>query len=280
MLDFSERKDLLVLLIIGILVVVAIMLFSLIMIWSPKDEEDKFYVGKVSIVKNISDEYKLETYLSEISKYLVDKNYDELYKYISKDYTEYSGLDVSKLKQKCEELKIAGDELVLGSFESNNLDGYNKIYIINALTEDEALSVRLVLREISPRNFTISFDEFVLQKNSLETKNAENVIFELVKTRYTSTNVIYDVKITNKNLESIVINSANRKSAFILNYGKEFLDVTNQLNNEAIEILPGQTINTTLNYKIENITWSSINSITLRDVKLSNNRTANLEFEI
>lgn len=280
MIDFGKRKDLLFLFVLGVLIVLVVMIFSLVMIWSPNKEE-KFLVGDTSYVQEVADEYKLEKYFEQISKYLVDNDYDGLYKIVAQDYIDYSSMDIEKFKKKCNELKIMGDKLVVGSFETNEIEGYNKIYIVNALTQKEGYSLRLILREKSPRNFNISFDEFILEEKSLHVKNAENIMFDLASVRYTTTDVYYNIKLTNRNIQKVIINYNNPGvNAFVLNCEDNVLNDANQAYADQIEILPGQTVEVNLRYSLNDISIDDIKSITLVNVKLANDRLVNLEFEV
>lgn len=280
MIDFSDRKDLLVLLIIGILVVVAAMIFSLIMIWAPKEDNTKFYVGKVSNINIIPDEYKIDMYLKDMSELLTSNNYEELYKLVGEDYIQYSGMDINKLKQKLEQSNISGQQLILENYETKEVKPYNKVYIITAASKKDNSSIRMTIREKSPRQYTIAFDDFVLLQKSLSTKVTENVTMELLQTKYTSSKVTYDIRITNKNLQNIVINSLNKTGIFLLNYSDETLAEENQyIEADRLLLLPNESEEFSLTYDIKKFDWSDITGITLRDVKLTNDRVNNILFE-
>ena len=280
MIDFGDRKDLLVLFIIGILVVVAAMIFSLIMIWTPKEEKVEFAVGDVIQFDSISDEYKINMYLKDFSKLIVNNEYEKLYKYVGQDYIEYSGMDVGKLKQKFEQSNIAGQELILENYETKKINGYNNIYILTVASKKDNSSIRMTIREKSPRQCTIAFEDFLLLEKTLLTKVSENITLELLQTRYMSNNVIYDLRITNKNPYSVYINSTEKNGSFLINYNDDLIAEQNQfIDSNVLELVPGEIQEFNLVYDIRNIDLTKIKGITLRDVKSTNDRVNNILFE-
>ena len=280
MIDFGDRKDLLVLFIIGILVVVAAMIFSLIMIWIPKDEKIEFAVGDVIQFDSISDEYKINMYLKDFSKLIVNNEYEKLYKYVGQDYIEYSGMDVGKLKQKFEQSNIAGQELILENYETKKINGYSNIYILTVASKKDNSSIRMTIREKSPRQCTIAFEDFLLLEKTLLTKVSENITLELLQTRYMSNNVIYDLRITNKNLYSVYINSTKKNGSFLINYNDDLISEQNQfIDSNILELVPGEIQEFNLVYDIRNLDLTKIKGITLRDVKSTNDRVNNILFE-
>ena len=280
MIDFGDRKDLLVLFIIGILVVVAAMIFSLIMIWTPKEEKVEFAVGDVIQFDSISDEYKINMYLKDFSKLIVNNEYEKLYKYVGQDYIEYSGMDVGKLKQKFEQSNIAGQELILENYETKKINGYNNIYILTVASKKDNSSIRMTIREKSTRQCTIAFEDFLLLEKTLLTKVSENITLELLQTRYMSNNVIYDLRITNKNPYSVYINSTEKNGSFLINYNDDLIAEQNQfIDSNVLELVPGEIQEFNLVYDIRNIDLTKIKGITLRDVKSTNDRVNNILFE-
>lgn len=278
MFNFRDRKDLLVLLIIGVLVATAIMIISLIVIWSPKKE--KFEVGNYSINISISDEYKVQQYVDKISNLLVLEDYETLYNLLSKDYVQVYEYDINKFKEKCKELKICGQKLLLQDFKIEDMKKFNKLYFITAYSYDDESLVNLVIRENSPMQFTFSFDNFVTRNVYLTSKKNENISLQILEETYTTSEVKYNLKITNKNKEKIYINSNNMPNEFLLSYNDgSFVEGRNsEVNNNPIELLPDEIRDFNVTFNIEGTNWNGIFGIVLRDVKLSSNKVLNIEF--
>lgn len=281
MIDLRDRKDLIVILIVAVILILGLTIFSLVMIWKPaKEKEEEFEVGKYNY-ESKSDEEILEDYIDEIGAYLRDGDYNSLYSIVGTDYSLYTNLTVNSLKEKCEKLKISGQEIYLESYEIKEINGLNKLYFAVVRGKVSNISTMIVIREYSPKNYSITFDNFVARYGNNSNKTAENVRLLVEYEYYTTTQAEYKVKITNANSNSIYINSNEYADGVYLGFTSDKITPVNSVTAyKKKELKSGESIHLTLKFNMEGKKYSDINSIILRDVKIDDNRVVNLQYDI
>lgn len=281
MIDLRDRKDLIVILIVAVILILGLTIFSLVMIWKPaKEKEEEFEVGKYNY-ESKSDEEILEDYIDEIGAYLRDGDYNSLYSIVGTDYSLYTNLTVNSLKEKCEKLKISGQEIYLESYEIKEINGLNKLYFAVVRGKVSNISTMIVIREYSPKNYSITFDNFVARYANNSNKTAENVRLLVEYEYYTTTQAEYKVKITNANSNSIYINSAEYADGVYLGFTSDKITPVNSVTAyKKKEIKSGESIYLTLKFNMEGKKYSDISSIILRDVKIDDSRVVNLQYDI
>lgn len=282
MFDFSERKDLLVILIIGVLLAFAFMIFAFIMIWKPAEEKEfevGAYVNANSIYNNITDKYKAEANVKKISNDLKNKNYEKIFSYLAKDYVSYYNMTVKSLEMKIKSLNFDGEEIYLESCTTTNLGDYLNIYILTVRGKNNDYAATMILRETSPRQFELAFDDFILYDNSIYEKSAENVSLNIVSRLYTTDYTLFNVKITNKNSSPIELNSSRDNRYIYLKISDNSVYSENLVNNGASLVLqPNQTESMNLKFNTNNVNLNNIYSLVIENVKLSNDKQVNISY--
>lgn len=281
MFDFRERKDLLAATIIGILFVLVFLLASLIIIWMPKEDKKEFKLGDISDT-TYTDDMVISEYVENISSLLKKNDYEKLYSLVSDDYKDYSELTLESLKQKFEELEISDQEVVLLDYEKNSLEGYNNIFVTNIRGKKSSVSARIIIKENSPRNYKISFDDLILMDKNPILKNSDNVEITLLNKKYMTGSSEFVLKFKNKNKDSVYLNYNEYEDGFLLTYnGKNILKPTIPvLGYERCELKSGEEKIVHLKYNTNKITLDNISEILIKDVKFGTDRINNISFEL
>ncbi len=281
MIDLRDRKDLLVLLVIAVLIVLCILFFSLYMIWKPRDNNNEFRVGIIDTY-DYTESQIVNEYFEEISELLKENDFENLYKIVSKDYIEYSSLTVEKLKLKCEEMKICGQDLKLESYEKNTIKEYNNVFIIAIKVVNSNVAARITINEKSPRNYNILFDDLIVNSTQKIIKSAENVTLTVNSRRITSTLAKFGISIKNENLGSIYLNNNKYADGILLSFqdGNALNPSVPAIVSNSYEIKAGEVKNFDLTYAINGLELNKMGGLLIKDVKLNDNRVVNLSYEI
>lgn len=280
MIDLKDRKDLIVILIVAIILILGLTIFSLVMIWKPKKIREKFTVGTYDY-NSKSEKEILEGYISEIGSYLAKNDYDHLYGMVGSDYVLYTNLTVDSLKEKCKNMKIAGEEIFLESYETQTINDINKLYFAVVRGKVSNISTTIVIREKTPRNYTITFDNFVARYGTNSNKTAENVRLLLEYEYYTTTQAEYKIKITNTNANSIYINSSSYSDGIYLGFTDDKITPQNGFTPwNKKEIKSGESIQLLLKFNLDGRKYSDIKNIILRDVQVDSNKVVNLQYDV
>lgn len=281
MIDLRDRKDLLVLLVIAVLIVLCILFFSLYMIWKPRDNNNEFRVGIIDTY-DYTESQIVNEYFEEISELLKENDFENLYKIVSKDYIEYSSLTVEKLKLKCEEMKICGQDLKLESYEKNTIKEYNNVFIIAIKVVNSNVAARITINEKSPRNYNILFDDLIVNSTQKIIKSAENVTLTVNSRRITSTLAKFGISIKNENLGSIYLNNNKYADGILLSFqdGNALNSSVPAIVSNSYEIKAGEVKNFDLTYAINGLELNKMGGLLIKDVKLNDNRVVNLSYEI
>ena len=241
MLDYEKQRQLVIVFILGVILVVIFSIVALVFIWLPeKEEEEVFEVGKVKS-ESFQEEDILIKYYNQIANMFLQEDTDKIYSLVGKDYLEYNKLTKEDVKKYLEDKGILGRKLELVTTRSYNVPGYSNVYYLDIKATNEVYSIGIVIREISPENYTIAFDKFIDFSKDIysETVNSiEMQIFERV--RYTNS-VEFKFKLTNNYDKKVVINSNSLAHAILLvgAQSKAKQPIMTTLSTARIELQPG-----------------------------------------
>jgi len=279
MIDFKDRKDLLFVFIIGTLIIIGLFIFSLIIIWNPT-KNDEYIVGKISTDNiNINDEYKAYQYVKRLSTMFKNDEYEKIYSLIAKDYIVYNNFTLDKLKEKIADSGLKSQNINLQSVNSTSYKGYSTVLLLSVVGDESGKSARLVIREKSPRQFELAFDDLIFYEVSSYEKTLDNIKLNILSIRYESNYVYYLLNITNKAQNTIVLKYDSNDSYFILNYNSGSLTGEDKIFGNSVEIAPGQTKDYSLAFNINTINPNYITGLTLKNVKMTESRVVDLFYE-
>lgn len=280
MINFGERKDLLVLFILGILIVVGTLIFAFIMIWKPAEKKE-FEVGVVNTeTLNITDDYKAYQYIKKLSNYFKNEDYNGLYSILASDYIEYSKVTLDNIKDKIISAKLNGQELYMENNKVKKIDDYNNVYSITARGKSNDRAINFIVREKSPRQFELAFDDFISYNLTEYKKSAENVMFSVDSIMNTTTSTIFTISITNNNKNNIVLNSGSySNNCFSLKYMDGEMTSKTPITNDRVNIAPGRTEKYEIIFETASIDLRYLYGITLKNVKITNDKTIDIYFK-
>ena len=280
MLDLKDRKDLLFLLILGTLIVVSMMIFVIIMIWKPSKEKDrKLVVGQFPDNVNVEESDIVSEYINTLSELLSQENYDKLYELLSDDYKKYYNLDKNAMINKFKENKLAGQKVYDRSYSSINFGNYNKLYSIRIAGEKNYSECDINIFEKSPRQFTYSMDGFVYYSNEKKETTSDNLLIAINSKLYNNTSVKFNISLKNNSSSSMWINNQHYSDGILLTMNnKRIVKPTIPVcKNESFEIKSGEIVKFEVEYNISEYSIDDIYAITLRDVKVSENKVVNID---
>ena len=210
----------------------------------------------------------------------LNKKYESIYSSLSKDYIEYSNMTVTKLKDKLDNMQIVGKVLQLNTFQKSYLKDYT-IYYVNLQAQGDASDVTIVIREISPENYTISFDDFVCMEKNIYNKTYESLNLNVDRVIYTVDKVRYNITLTNKFSGDIVLNSKKLYEGIYIKDLSDNIEAPYSVvfGGSEIKLIENQKKNFEVIYDIEDMSYSYIKGLVVRDVLYNSiNKTTDVTY--
>lgn len=280
----SENKDqfIVIALIIGIGIVILITVFSLISIWIPKktikDPVIKETIGQIEIKKFTEEEIVLN-YYAQIYGYLISNNNEMLYAVLDKEYIKHEKLTEKKFNTLIENKKIAGKKLEVEKYKKIELEGYNNVYIVYFHTADRLINERVTIKEISPNNYTVVFDNFISYKEPNKVIEQEGLKMTVNNILINQANVGINLTLENIGTKKVIINKEKTFQAIkgICN-SSIIKPMSSNIVNKEYELMPGGTIKINVFYIIDQDN-NKINGIYIDNIFYpGDNRYENLKF--
>ena len=216
MLDYDKQRDLIKLFTLGVILVVIFTVIALVLIWKPEKEKEKvFEVGKVDSVI-LGEGAILNNYYEQISKWLMEEDLDSIVSLVAEDYLEYNKQTRQDVKEYLSGKGIIGKNLELIESRTYSVPGYSSVYYLDIKAVNEIYSLTVVIREVSPNNYTIAFDKFIDYSRNLYNETVNSIQMEIYeRVRYTNS-VEYTFRLKNNYDRSVTINSNNQANSVLL----------------------------------------------------------------
>lgn len=283
----KRERQLFLLLVTGIVVVIIVAVLLIVSVWNNKTELDnkqnEYKLGKIIIEENITEEDYIEGYFAQIESILYEKDYSAFYKLLGEDYIEYSGLTEESLIEYLENKKIVGQFLELKSYEQVSIEGYGNVYVMNVKLKDGVYDLNLVIREISPNDFTLSLEEYIKSEAIDYNSTMNGVNLEIKKVTYYSNYVEYSLVIKNTHDDAIILNSTNgAESIYVKLLNNSLISPYNTvLGGSSVKIDKERIKKYKIRYNIKNENFTQIESIVIKDIYYNGrNITGDVEFVI
>lgn len=283
MLDYNKQRKLVVACAIAIILVVVFAVISLINIWTPEPEKEKVYeVGVVESI-NVSESDVLMGYYKEMSEMLMNSKVDDICALIGEDYLKYYEYSVNDVKEQITSKNIMGKRLELVNSAIYSVGGYSNVYYLDIKAEGEVYSIGIVIRETSPKQYTIALDKFIDYKENVNSSFVNSVGFSVQKQVRFVNSIEYKVRLTNNYDKAITINSDKEVAPLIL-VSSSSGDIKNPimtgLTAQEVTMASGQAREYTVSYSVTDFTdFIQYNVFVLRGVKYEGlEGTSNLEF--
>ena len=272
----EKVKSFVILMIIGIILIGIIGIYSLIRIWAPSDENtetEQKTLGIYNIV-NVSEEEMAKKYFSTIFVHMYNEDYEKLYNLLDPLYIKENKVTVDSLRTYIQNMGMNGTDIVLEKYVVENLEE-NKVYTLQVKSANESKIEKIIVKEKSPKNITISFGNKLYYEETDNKQIKDGLEYECLSVEDTGNQITIKVKITNISADKITINKAKEIHAVkaITNNNTVVNAVSDTISSRVIEILPKQSfmyvgVFTKDNYKtikgirVENI-YNSISDINM-----------------
>jgi len=284
MLDYESQRKLIIVFILAAILTVIVTIVILVFIWLPdndKEAEQQFAVGKIEIHPS-TEEAIIERYYKQLYILFRNNDLDAIYNLVGKDYLEYFKYDKQDVIDLLREKGVLTRGLELAQYKSFMVNGYSSIYELDLKVKDEAYAINIVIREISPNNYTISFDKFIDYTNDTYTSTKDSIKLDIYeKVRYTNS-VQYEFKLINGYNKNVKINSGASGNPVILvnSQGETRRPVMNTLSVTEITLEPGQSRTFTTVFDIEDVyDFITYNTLVIKNAQFEGIQgTDNLEF--
>lgn len=281
----ERERQLFLLLITGIIIVIIVAVLLIISVWNRKEdldnEQKEYKLGKVNIKENVNYEDYIIKYFGKIEKMLFEEDYETFYNYLGKDYIEYSGLTKENIKEYFENKKIVGQALELKSYEMLQVEGYSNVYIMNIKLKEGIYDVNVVVREISPNDFTIGLEEYIKSETVNYNTTMNGVNLEIKKRAYFSNYIEYELVIKNTHDDDIVLNTNKTAENIYVKLADNSLisPYNTVLGGRQIKIEKDRIKEYKIKYNVPNENINGIKSIVIKDIYYNGrDSTGDVEF--
>jgi hypothetical protein len=270
----ENPKKLVIVLGIGIGAILILFIFLLFIIWSPKkdlveaDELRKnIYSGKY-IYTSFDEKKVVEEYCMNITQLFGEGNIDKINDVMLPQYMSNMNYDKVKLKYMLEQRGLLGVLLKFYDYKSVNNSRYGRIFEVEVGSYDGFSKDKLYIIESSPRNYYISFDGFLGEKNLNKELVREGIKLSIYNIKEMTNSVSIKVKIEN-NLNSKVVLNKNGliENVYLkLSNGSETRLSTVWLAGTSLELKPNSIININLQFNPGYMQSGYATNIVFKDV--------------
>lgn len=288
----DQKISILIIMVSGIVIIIALSL--LVLLWTtslnealedPQEESqaNKDYpLGEFGLV-SVSTSEQIAKYGNIISTYLGVGDYESLYNYVDQEYIEEYNLTVEGLKSLLESKGILNKNLVIKDYQNTTFDN-EKIYRVNIVSSDNnSISDYLIIKEKSPGDFSISFDEFVGIDKSPQEFVRDELQITVTNQKYYTTHYSATLKIKNNSQSNIILNYSNSYDPIYVMIGSNS-EERNRLTTfgGAQKVLePNTELNFNVDFIIPDLSYTLIRGFRIKDVYIEKSQnTKTIEFEI
>jgi hypothetical protein len=247
----------------------------IIIIWSPKKSafenndttQTVLQSGKYSYV-SVNEKQVVEEYCMNITQLFGEGNIDKINDVMLPQYMSNINYDKVKLKYMLEQRGLLGVLLKFHDYKSVNNSRYGRIFEVEVGSYDGFSKDKLYIIESSPRNYYISFDGFLGEKNLNKELVREGIKLSIYNIKETTNSVNIKVKIEN-NLNSKVILNKNGliENVYLkLSNGSETRLSTVWLAGTSLELKPNSVININLQFNPGYMQSGYATNIVFKDV--------------
>ena len=288
----DQKISILIIMVSGIVIIIALSL--LVLLWTtslnnaleaPQEESqaNKDYpLGEFGLV-SVSTSEQIAKYGNIISTYLGVGDYESLYNYVDQEYIEEYNLTVEGLKSLLESKGILNKNLVIDDYQNTTFDN-EKIYRVNIVSSDNnSISDYLIIKEKSPGDFSIFFDEFVGIDKSPQEFVRDELQITVTNQKYYTTHYSATLKIKNNSQSNIILNYSNSYDPVYVMIGSNS-EERNRLTTfgGAQKVLePNTELNFNVDFIIPDLSYTLIRGFRIKDVYIEKSQnTKTIEFEI
>lgn len=282
---FMENREraLALFLILMIIVVVVATIIIMVLIWSPKEkkiEQVDFstpgkYENQNSTEENIVVSYFAQVYTNVFSS--ADAVYDQL----DPEYIKYKGFTKESFNKFLESKKLLGTRLTMSRYKKYKLNDSIMIYSVYFKNEETGLQDSVIIKETSPNNFKITFENFLSYKKDIGPFAKGGLQIDINELLIEESQIKLDINITNSEYSQIVINSNNEYNPIkLMSKDKYYKNISDSIRNETRNISKGTATNYLGHYLVEDNNYN-LTSVYITNVLYENlDKNEPITFEI
>lgn len=286
----SEQKTqiLTTVMVIGIFLVVIISILALIAIWTPKKQQEEkiktqedLQVGEY-VSAYISEEEVLKKYFSNIFAKMISEEYTELYSMLDEEYKEKTNINIEQFSEKMRNMQMGGKHLIFDSYNSIVYGGQN-IYIINLKTADNKVYDKIIVKESSPEQYTLSFDNIIHYTDEQSSIKKEGINLTFKSVLYTTEEIVFEINVQNLSGTTIQLNSKNLPEGIYIVDSNRNTIKPNQVvfGGQNITLNDKKDIHLELRYKMDNTQYKDVKNLVLKNIWYEDTGTVkDIEFEL
>jgi len=255
MLDYETQRKLIIIFILATILVSISAIVALVFIWTPNKDveaEKQFEVGKIEAPSSSAGDV-IQKYYKQLYVMFLNNDLDQIYSLVGNDYLQYFDYDKQDIVNLLREKNVLTSGLELAQYKSFVLPGYSSVYELDLKVKNEAYAINVVIREMSPNNYTIAFDKFIDYKENVYSETKDSIKLDIYeRIRYTNS-LQYEVKLTNGYNKNVKINSGATGNPIILVNGQDQVrrPVLTTLSAVEADMKPGENRAFTAVFDIE-----------------------------
>lgn len=263
-----KNKKLKVFLILFVVyIIIAISIIAIVLLLPSREQKNAFKYTQYN--KEIGDERFKDIYARQISKYLVNKQGEELFKIMSPEFLKENKLDKSNFNDYLTKKAYYTHKATPGEFKTY-MNGDKKVYSINFAINGLERVVNIVEKE--PYDIKVSFGNKTYEENENKTfvSNIENIKFEVNRIYKDNKQVNYDITITNVGNDSVEINFVDvTRMQLITNDNYKYKMSNNVSSAEDEPLTKGSSVRKNLIFFVPEEVQPNIKYLSIADVKIN-----------
>lgn len=293
MSDINNQQKFLVLAISGMVVIVTLAIIVLVIIWSPNKTTTtenttttpQNVVSKPGeyTLRSYSEKDVIQDYCMQIFSIFASNDKTNINNIVSDQYKQYRGFNSDQLLYALQQKGIIGKALQFYSYQVANNSRYGRVYEIEIGTLDTYAREKILLIEKSPRNYKLSFDNFIGADTTVKEIVRNGLKLTISDVTEFADKMYINCKLENATNSVIKINSKNAiEDAYVrLSNGSEAKTSTSWLNGEVQVMNPNTVVNIQLEFPIGHLQSGFVNTLILKDVYNDvTKETSDIEFNL
>lgn len=273
----------------GIVLIIILVVFALILIWSG-DKTKTETTQNISnlengkyIYKNTTEGQVVEKYCRDILDTLSMQDKDQIYNFVSREYSDYRGFNKDTLFDNLKQKGLIGKLLKFYEYQVISNTRYGRVFEIVIGTYDSYIKEKILLVEASPRNYKISFDGFIGEDTSKKEIIRDGIKMTITDIREFASEMQVKITINNVSGSDIIMNKqGNYENIYLkLNNGSESRTSSVWLSGVTKTLTTNSTINLDLKFNPGYLLTGIANAIVIKDVYSDiSKETKDIEFPL
>lgn len=296
--ESEKYRKLVYVCVLGIVAVIIFLIFLLYLIWFPNkkdvaDTENVVENANSQIVESSADAnlgvYKtinrsaknqVSEYSQRILNLFLSRDIDAIYDFMNKEYISYFNLSKKDIENKLNDKSLLGRQLSVYQYTTAEVNGKNA-FLVYIRSNDQMVEDTFIITETSPRNYSISFDNFVFYDTTKKEYIRDGVKYTLYDQLGFINSYSAKLNIANMTDEKVIVNKDHNYEICYLRMSddKDIRSNDTFVSGETFTLERNGELNAKMSYFIDRLSYSKMKSIVIKGVTI-NNGTETKEIEI